>query len=407
MKNKISKNELQNVINKARLLGCLTEIPTACGHVCYLISQSDTQHLMIIPDDVRELNNYSNYIFTTSIHDLEGALKVIGGSNLVDARVMFSNCDIQSINLSDFDTSNIENMYSMFYNCRVQSLDLSSFNTSKVTDMSEMFNGCDAKFLNISSFNTSNVTDMSWMFSQCQLETLDLSHFDTHNVTDMSYMFTNSRLKSINLSSFDTSNVTDMKMMFNHCDIECIDIRNFDTSKVEDMRSMFEGCILKELDISSFDTSNVKDMSSMFKKCKIDSIDLKSLNTEKAEILTEILSSFTGKDISITLNALNCYDAFALFKDSTFESLNVIFNGPSKVIENRLVEVDGMFDGCKVKNNLTISFCANTDNISARCMFRNCEAGNIKIKEESYDDNYKPISKEWKDELKRRNESKS
>lgn len=403
MKNKIDPNELQNVIDKARLLGCLTEISTACEHVCYLISQSDTQHLIIIPDDVRELNGFSNYIFTKSINDLQGTIKVIGGSNLVDVRAMFSNCDIQSIDLSDFDTSNIENMYSMFYNCRVQSLDLSSFNTSKVKTMSEMFNECDAKSINISSFNTSNVTDMSWMFSLCQLETLDLSNFDTHNVKDMSYMFSNSMLKSINLSSFDTSNVTDMKMMFNHCDIEYIDIRNFDTSKVINMRSMFEECTLKELDISSFDTSNVKDMSRMFKSCKIDSIDLKSLNTEKAEFLTEMFGSFTGKDISITLNALNCYNAFALFKNSTFESLNVSFHGPRNAIENKILEADGMFDGCKVKNNLKLSFCSNSK-ISIYCMFRDCEAGSIEIEEEFYGDkDYKPISREWESELKRRN----
>ena len=56
----------------------------------------------------------------------------------------------------------------MFPHCSLTSLDLSNFDTSNVTDMSSMFYGClNLKSLDLSSFDTSNVTNMSYMFYIC------------------------------------------------------------------------------------------------------------------------------------------------------------------------------------------------------------------------------------------------
>ena len=49
-----------------------------------------------------------------------------------------------------------------------KSINLSSFNTNNVNNMSYMFSDCSSlKSINLSSFNTNNVTDMSNMFSYC------------------------------------------------------------------------------------------------------------------------------------------------------------------------------------------------------------------------------------------------
>jgi len=57
----------------------------------------------------------------------------------------------------------------MFWDCSsLESIDLSSFDTSKVNDMSSMFNSCSSlESIDLSSFNTSNVNDMSCMFYDC------------------------------------------------------------------------------------------------------------------------------------------------------------------------------------------------------------------------------------------------
>ena len=50
---------------------------------------------------------------------------------------------LTTLNLNNFNTSNVKNMHYMFGSCTaLTTLDLSSFNTSKVTDMSKMFSGC-------------------------------------------------------------------------------------------------------------------------------------------------------------------------------------------------------------------------------------------------------------------------
>ena len=78
---------------------------------------------------------------------------------------MFSFCSkLTSLDLSNFDTSNVTNMSSMFHNCsKLTSLDVSNFDTSKVTSMYCMFDSCSSLTSLIMSggLNSSvNVTDM-------------------------------------------------------------------------------------------------------------------------------------------------------------------------------------------------------------------------------------------------------
>ena len=130
----------------------------------------------------------------------------------------------------------------MFSECAATTLDLSNFDTSNVTNMSGMFSESAATTIDLSSFNTSNVTDMSWMFAYSVATTLDLSSFNTKNVNDMSFMFDNSSATTIDLSGFDTSKVTDMERMFylnsNLKTIYASD--NFNTNAVTSSAGMFD-----------------------------------------------------------------------------------------------------------------------------------------------------------------------
>ena len=62
---------------------------------------------------------------------------------------------------------------------------------SNASDCSEMFSSCiKVASLDVSNWDTSNVTSMNMMFLSCEvLTSLDLSNWDTSNVTDMGYMF--------------------------------------------------------------------------------------------------------------------------------------------------------------------------------------------------------------------------
>ena len=152
---------------------------------------------------------------------------------------------------------------------KLQDIDLSHFNTSEVENMMQMFIGLySCTSLDLSTFDTRNVTSMYQMFAQSRgLLNLNLANFNTSKVTDMSGMFYSLfRLKRLNLSSFDTRNVTDMSKMFSDMyELEELDLSNFITEKVTSMRTMFYSTNnLKVLDISNFNTKNVVDFTAMF-----------------------------------------------------------------------------------------------------------------------------------------------
>ena len=104
-------------------------------------------------------------------------LKEIKGINniytpkVTDMWEMFNYCkSLEYLDLSNFDTSNVKNMKYMFHGCsKLKEIKgTNNFNTSKVTDMYGMFDGCKSlEYLDISSFDTSNVEDMAYIFAEC------------------------------------------------------------------------------------------------------------------------------------------------------------------------------------------------------------------------------------------------
>ena len=161
----------------------------------------------------------------------------------------------------------IISMSNMFYKSNAQSIDLSSFNTSNVNNMSGMFDNSSATVITgLEKIDTGNVTNMKNMFNYSKVKNLNLSNFNTSKVTSMLQMFSGAEATSVNLINFDTRNVTTMYGMFTNSKITDIKGLNyFNTSKVTDMKYMFWYLKVNELDLSSFDMSNVIEKSDMFK----------------------------------------------------------------------------------------------------------------------------------------------
>lgn len=155
----------------------------------------------------------------------------------------FSNVDY--IDLSEINTSNVTNMSFMFRDCeKATSIDVSNFDTASVTNMNGMFYNCNSlQYLNVGNFQTENVTNMASMFAYCvNLDNLYVSNFDTSNVTNMQSMFYNcGKLSEIDISTFDTTKVTNMDNMFAGCaSISSLDISNFNLSTLTSANYMFE-----------------------------------------------------------------------------------------------------------------------------------------------------------------------
>ena len=188
----------------------------------------------------------------------------INNKPIISMRLMFYQSQAISIDLSNFDTSNVTCMSGMFNGAQAKKLDLSSFDTSNVTNMLTMFYRSEVTELDLSSFDTSKVTTMRSMFNECKAKSINVSSFDTSKVTTMMYMFYESEALNLNLSNFDTSSVTTMRSMFNRSKATTINVSSFNTSNVTEMYGMFYKSKAKLIDLSSFDTSNVTDTDYMF-----------------------------------------------------------------------------------------------------------------------------------------------
>ena len=78
----------------------------------------------------------------------------------------------------------------MFCDCnKLTSLNLSNFNTNNVNDMSRMFLGCSSlTSLNLSNFNTNNVTNMSCMFDGINKKSCNLICNDEKILNEFNYL---------------------------------------------------------------------------------------------------------------------------------------------------------------------------------------------------------------------------
>ncbi|MCM1553816.1 MAG: BspA family leucine-rich repeat surface protein, partial [Butyrivibrio sp.] len=279
---------------------------------------------------------------------------VVNVKGMKDAGFMFNGCsNLESLDLSGFDTSNVLNMTHMFCGCSsLTSIDLSGLDTSNVTNMCSMFCGCSSlTSLDLSGFDTSSVTDMCSMFGSCSgLSSLDVSGFDTSSVIDMSDMFYGcSGLTSLDLSGFDTSNVQKMLGVFGECSgLSSLDLSGFDTGNVENMMDMFAYCSgLSSLDLSGFDTSSVIDMSYVFYHCSdLTSLDLNGIDTSNVESMAGMFygcSSLTSLDLS------------------SFDTGNV-------------VDMGGMFYGCSSLTSLDLSSFDTGNVVGMGSMFYGCSS---------------------------------
>ena len=231
----------------------------------------------------------------------EAPCTFINGEPVSSYAYMFFQNNVQSINVSKFDTSNVTTMENMFYSSITTEIKgLDNFNTSKVTNMNGMFEGMHyVNALDVSGFDTSNVISMSKMFQEnSATEIKGIENFDTSKVTDMSHMFESAYASEIRgIEKLNTSNVTDMNYMFAWSGLTSINLSNFDTSKVTNMRGMFSGSEALTLDLSGFDTSKVTDMGGMFYYNK--ATEIKGVDKWNTKSVVSVFNMFAESKVEL------------------------------------------------------------------------------------------------------------
>lgn len=127
-------------------------------------------------------------------------------------------------------------MSEMFYGCTIlPKIDLTHFNTANVQDMSNMFYGCTMlTSLDFSSFNTEKVTASEGMFTMCwSLTKLDLCNFNPKSLTNSRHMFNAClSLQSIYASDWSSASITESTSMFEACP-SLVGAAAYDESKID------------------------------------------------------------------------------------------------------------------------------------------------------------------------------
>ncbi|WP_438754918.1 bacterial Ig-like domain-containing protein [Enterococcus sp. DIV1059_2] len=296
---------------------------------------------------------FDGMINLTAIQNLDR----LDTSNVRDMYRMFINThSLSSVDVSNFDTRQVQDMSEMFYGTGIEALDLSSFDTSQVTNMNGMFFLSNLKQVNLANFDTSQVVDMGSMFSRANFTSIDVSSFETSQVTNMASMFDRAgEVSSLDLSNFDTSKVRDMRYMFNGlAELASLDVSSFDTAQVQNMASMFTGTqSLTNINLSSFDTSLVKNMDNMFEGIGVSSLDVSSFDTSQVTSMTAMFrnaASITDLDLSN-------------FKTSNVIGFSLMFAGMTNLVSLDLSSFDtskefgylsAMFDGATMLKQLKL-----------------------------------------------------
>ena len=156
---------------------------------------------------------------------------------------------------------------------KVKHLDLSMLDTSSAVRMTQLLWGCtNLQTVDVSGWDTSNVTAMGSAFDCClKLKTIKgIESWDTSNVTEMYTMFQScEKLKKLDLSKWNTKSLTSVYSMFSNCkSLETLDVSTWDVSKIYDFSRMFYcNTKLKKMDLTKWNMKNATSIEGMFGWC--------------------------------------------------------------------------------------------------------------------------------------------
>lgn len=193
-------------------------------------------------------------------------------------------------------------------------IDLNDVDVSEITNMDYLFSYTHGysrlpKTINISEWDVTNVTSMMGMFYGCEDFNCDLSNWNVSSVIDMSYMFFNCENFNSDLSKWNVSNVEIMSHMFNDCvEFEGKGLENWDMTNVKYMEKMFGNCFKLDADLSKWNIKNAINMKNMFKRCE--SFNFKNLSKWNINKKCSIDGIFFGCEKYVDKDNLPdfCYD---------------------------------------------------------------------------------------------------
>lgn len=294
------------------------------------IKKSKTSVAELVPENNNELYKMILEIRKNSSDDTYLDLTNIDVSNVNDFSYLFGQFhSVRTIDITGWDTSNCKSFTGMFTSCynleeiigienlqftenaslqgmfktckSLKKLDLSNWDTKNIDDFTSVFYGCTnlEEIIGIENFDVSNVRHFDYMFGGCKsLKKLDLSKWNPKKADTAIYMFSGANgLKEAivpNLITASTNNIVDM---FGDCyDLETVDASNWDTSGVVLMTYLFGSCkSLKEVKgIENWNVKKVEQASSAFMDCASLKVNLSNWSMDRVRNKTKMFYHTKG-----------------------------------------------------------------------------------------------------------------
>lgn len=311
---------------------------------------------------------------------------------------IFNNCSsLTTLDISQWDTSNVNNMNSMFSGCTNLKtiIGIEKLVTEKVNNIYNMFHSCSSlTTLDISQWDTSNVISMLNTFYGCiNLKTIiGIEYLAVGNVENFENTFFKcSSLTSLDLHLWDISRATKLYSTFRECTgLESLNVEGWDISNVTSMHSMFMNIPnIEVLDLSSWrdnsDHKVTKDCTNMF---------LYNMSSEDVTLLdTVILPSISISSMSnmfqsnknlVTIDMSNIDTSLCNSMRQTFKECSKLTDiiGLEKLNTSKVTDMLSIFDGCSSLSTFPIenwdtSKVVNMQYAFSRCINFNNDAFNI------------------------------
>ena len=293
------------------------------------------------------------------------------------ANNLFFNSKAKNINISDWDTSNLEDISYMFvFIQNVEELNLSNWDLTNVTNMSHFVNGTNSlKKVDFSNVNLEKVKDLSDAFSNnTSLEEFKIDNCDISKVEIMDRMFSNNpSLKKIDMSSFDTDSLISMDLIFNDdTSLETINLDGFDLSKLENDYSFLGAAFIGAENIKRISMKNWK-IPKIFKDavgCRnsglcardLEYIDVTGWDLSKTKNIFGLFGNLYSKEIRgldtwDTSNIMNMGNIF--YSNKNLSKLDLSSWNTSKV-----TDMSTMFSSCPQLKTIYVSDKFKTNNVS-------------------------------------------
>ena len=280
--------------------------------------------------------------------------------NLQFASGAFASCQVDELDLSKLDMSNIIDMNATFNNLFVKKSIKLSDTKDKLTKIksirgifaSKYNSDIMNKIVQHFDFSESNITDATGAFSGMIIEKDTIPIIESIKTVGKSVfdLFKNCTINgNIDLSNIDTSNLKTAESMFENCNIDGkVTLSNFIGSTVVNLENMFYKASSKGVDFGTIDTSNVVSMNKMFSESNSDTVnsDISNLNLKSVLYANNM---FSKTDIT----------------DETLKSLDFTVFNPT--------DISYFISDCDALTNIEISDIKWTNIMDANNFMSNCD----------------------------------